>query len=219
MSILDFSAIERTHVETEPFYYMVSEGIMSPEVLQTVNRDYPAIDIPANFNPEDLSYGPAFARLLEEVDSPEFEALIERKFDIDLSDAEKSITVRKYSEMSDGNIHTDHWTKVMTVLIYFNEEWTQEGGKLRLLRNLDDIDDYLVEVTPVGGNLLAFRRSDNSFHGYKRFEGERRMVQVNWIRSGPVARSAQKLARFGTHAGKRLLRLAQPFKARDAKRP
>jgi Rps23 Pro-64 3,4-dihydroxylase Tpa1-like proline 4-hydroxylase len=128
---------------------------------------------------------------------------------VDLSDTEKTITVRRYSEMSDGNIHTDHWSKVITVLLYFNPEWHQEGGKLRLLRSKTDIDDFVAEVTPAGGTLLGFKRSDKSFHGYKRFEGERRMVQVNWVRSGPVARQAQRLARLGTHTGKRLLRMTQ----------
>ena len=175
----------------------------------SVCGDYPKIDKPANFKPEDLEYGPAFQQLLDEVESPEFESMIERKFGISLAGADKTVTVRKYSEMSDGNIHTDHWSKVITGLIYFNPEWTQEGGKLRFLRRKDDIESHAAEVTPVGGTMLAFRRSNKSFHGYKRFEGERRMVQVNWVNANRFAWYAQQLARFGTHTGKRLLRLAQ----------
>ena len=57
--------------------------------------------------------------------------------------------------------------------------------------------------------MIAFRRSNNSFHGYKRFKGERRMIQVNWVRSGRLAWYAQQLAPFGTHTGKRLLRAAR----------
>lgn len=134
---------------------------------------------------------------------------MERKFGVSLDNTTKTVTVRKYSEMSDGNIHTDHWSKVITVLLYFNEQWDQPGGKLRLLRSNTDIEDYAAEATPVGGTLLAFRRSHNSFHGYKRFEGERRMVQVNWVKSGRLAWYAQQLARLGTHTGKRLLRAAR----------
>lgn len=207
--LLNFQAVEDTPLQTEPFSFMVAEGVIPSGELERVNADYPYIDIPANFNPEDLEYGPAFARVLQDLDSPEFERLIARKFGVDLTRTVKTITVRKYSEMSDGNIHTDHWSKVITVLLYFNPEWHQEGGKLRLLRNKHDIENYAAEVTPLGGTLLAFKRSGNSYHGYKRFDGERRMVQVNWVRSGPVARQAQRLARMGTHTGKRILRLAQ----------
>ncbi|MGD8842131.1 MAG: 2OG-Fe(II) oxygenase [Gammaproteobacteria bacterium] len=209
MTLLNLSAFENAPLQHDPFDFLIAEGVMSPETLAKVNADYPAIDLPANFRPEDLKYGPAFEQLLEELDSPEFQAAVERKFDVSLASTEKTVTVRKYSEMSDGNIHTDHWSKIITVLVYFNPEWTQEGGKLRMLRSKTDIDDYAAEATPVGGTLLAFRRSNRSFHGYRRFEGERRMVQVNWIRSGRFAWYAQQLARLGTHTGKRLLRVAR----------
>jgi Rps23 Pro-64 3,4-dihydroxylase Tpa1-like proline 4-hydroxylase len=209
MALLNLAAFETTPLQRDPFHFLIAHGVIAPQTLAQLNQDYPAIDIPANFKPQDLQYGPAFQQLLDELDSPEFQAAIERKFGVSLANTEKTITVRKYSEMSDGNIHTDHWSKVITVLVYFNPEWTQEGGKLRLLRSKTDIEDFAAEATPIGGTLLAFRRSKNSFHGYKRFEGERRMVQVNWVRAGRIAWYAQQLARLGTHTGKRLLRLAQ----------
>lgn len=207
--LLNFEAVEKAPLTTNPFSFMVAKDVIPTDMLERVNEDYPQIDIPANFKPENLKYGPLFAQILEDLDSPEFERLIERKFDIDLSRTTKSITVRKLSEPSDGNIHTDHWSKIMTVLLYFNPEWHQEGGKLRMLRSKHDIEDYVAEVAPLGGTLLAFKRSNNSFHGYKRFDGERRMVQVNWVRSDPLALQAQRISRIGTHTGKKLLRMAK----------
>lgn len=207
--LLDFDAVEKAPLETDPFNFMVAKNVVPAEMLARVNEDYPEISIPANFKPENLSYGASFAQVLEELDSPEFEKIIERKFNVDLSRTTKSVTVRKLSEPSDGNIHTDHWSKVMTVLMYFNPEWHQEGGRLRFLRSKDDIEDYAAEVIPEAGTLLAFQRSNKSFHGYKEFDGERRMVQVNWVRSDPLALQAQRLSRLGTHTGKRLLRMAK----------
>ncbi len=209
MAILDLTNFENTPLEHDPFDFVVAQGVMSPDTIEALNRDYPSIDLPANYNPEDLDYGPSFQQLLDELNEAEFDSVIESKFGVDLEGTEKTITVRKYSEMSDGNIHTDHWSKIITVLIYFNPEWTQEGGKLRFLRSKDDIENYAAEITPVGGNMLAFRRCKNSFHGYKCFRGERRMVQVNWVKSSRFAWYAQQLARFGTHTGKRLLRMTQ----------
>ena len=209
MALLNLAAFDNTPLQHDPFDFLIAEGVMSDETLDEVNRDYPAIDIPANLKPEDLEYGPSFKQLLDEVDSEEFQAAVESKFGVDLANTTKTITVRRYSEKSDGNIHTDHPSKVMTVLIYFTKEWTQEGGRLRMLRSKTDIEDYVAEAAPVGGTLLAFRRSNKSYHGYKRFKGERRMLQVNWVKSSRLAWYAQQLSRFGTHTGKRLLRVAR----------
>jgi len=206
MAILDLDVIQSTPLERDPFDFVVARGVFAAPALETLNRDYPAIDRPANFKPDNLSYGPAFEQLLAELDGPDFEHLIENKFGVSLGKTYKTITVRKYSEMSDGNIHTDHWSKVVTLILYFNREWTEDAGKLRLMRSIDDIEDYAVEVAPEGGTLIAFRRTAHSYHGYRPFEGERRMLQMSWVKSSKVAVYAQRLARFSTHAVKRLSR-------------
>ena len=64
-----------------------------------------------------------------------------------------------------------------------NPEWEHSGGRLRLLRSADNLDDPILEVPPAAGTLLAFKRSDNSFHGHKPFSGERRVIQFNWVTS------------------------------------
>ena len=207
MSILDLAAIDKAPLHREPYEYLVVEDAIRPEVLAEVNADYPEIDKPANYAPEDLHYGPRFQQLLDELDSAEFQQHVADKFGVDLDGAIKTITVRKYSEPSDGNIHADHWSKIITLLVYFNPEWTQEGGRFRVLRSPDDIEDYAAEVPPRGGTLLAFHRCDHSWHGYKRFDGERRMVQMSWVRPSRFAWYAQQMARFGTHAMKRVSRL------------
>ncbi|MEE8342826.1 MAG: 2OG-Fe(II) oxygenase [Gammaproteobacteria bacterium] len=207
MTILNLDILENAHLERDPFHFVVAPGIVSAETLEALNRDYPEIDKPANYPPEELSYGPTFRQLLDELNSPKFRVAIEHKFGISLDGTLKTMTVRKYSELSDGNIHTDHRSKIITVLLYFNPEWTQDSGKLRFLRSKNDIESYVQEVTPLGGTLLAFRRSSNSFHGYKRYVGERRMVQLNWVKSGKFAWYSQRLARFSTQTGKRLSRL------------
>jgi len=62
-----------------------------------------------------------------------------------------------------------------------NSKWEQSGGRLRLLRSPQDIDDIVVEIPPTEGTLVAFRRSENSFHGHKPFIGARRVIQLNWV--------------------------------------
>jgi Rps23 Pro-64 3,4-dihydroxylase Tpa1-like proline 4-hydroxylase len=207
MTILDLDVVQSAPLERDPFEFVVARDVFAAPALQALNRDYPAISRPANFKPENLSYGAAFQQLLAELEGPEFQRVIEDKFAVNLEKTSKTITVRKYSELSDGNIHTDHWSKVITLILYFNQQWNEAGGKLRLTRSRNDIEDYAVEVAPLGGTLLAFRRTGHSYHGYKRFEGERRMLQMSWVKSNKVAVYAQRLARLSTHAVKRLSHL------------
>ena len=131
-------------------------------------------------------------------------AAIGAKFGIDLDGLDTSITVRRFAEASDGNIHTDSWTKAVTMLIYFNEEWTSETGALRMLRSATDIEDYAAEVPPLAGTMLAFKRDEKSFHGHKRFEGERRMLQMSWVRPSKTASLALRVKRLTTRAAKHL---------------
>ena len=198
MSILSLATIDEAPLERDPFDFLVVKGAIEAETLELLNNDYPAIDKPTNVDPKELEYGPSFKQLLEELDSQEFEDHVARKFGVDLKDAIKTTTVRKYSEPSDGHIHTDHWSKIITLLVYFNPEWHQDGGRFRVLRSPTDIEDYKAEVPPLGGTMLAFRRCNISYHGYKSFEGERRMIQMSWVKPNRLAWYAQQTARFFT---------------------
>ena len=95
--------------------------------------------------------------------------------------------------------------KIITVLVYFNADWSNEEGQLRMLRSDSDIEDYAAEVAPLGGTLLAFRRTDHSWHGHTQFVGERRMVQLNYLDQSALAVAAQRISRFGTHFMKNVL--------------
>ena len=209
MPYLDLAAIEATPLTPDPFDYLVVPDCVSVAGLNAANRDYPDIDTPGNKDLDELHYGPGFQDLIDELNSPALRQVISNKFNVDLEDAYTTITVRKFCEPSDGNIHTDHWSKVITVLVYFNTDWDNSAGQLRLLRSPDDIEDYAAEVPPAGGTLLAFRRTDVSWHGHKRFVGERRMLQLNFVKTGRTARYTQQLARFSTRMMKRVARLVQ----------
>ncbi len=203
--MINLSALHEAPLQTDPFDFLVVPGFIGPEALARINVDYPAIDTAANHVLENLNYGPAFEALMAELAEGEFLAELSGKFDMDLTEMPTTITVRKFCERTDGNIHTDHKSKVITVLIYFNEEWNHEDGQLRMLRSPSDIEDYAAQVPPLGGTLLAFRRTDHSWHGHTRFVGERRMVQINYLDQSPLAVAAQRISRFGTHFMKNVL--------------
>jgi len=108
------------------------------------------------------------------------------KLGIDLKRRPTTITVRGRAREKDGQIHLDSRSKLVTVLIYMNGKWEADGGRLRLLNSGENLDDVIMEVPPAEGTLLAFLNTPNAWHGHKSFEGERRVIQLNWVRDNLV---------------------------------
>jgi SM-20-related protein len=205
MSLINLDALRTAQLQTDPFDYLVVPGFIGADALSRVNGDYPAIDTAANHTLENLNYGSIFESLMAELHGPSFATVLGEKFALDLASLPTTVTVRKFCERTDGNIHTDHKSKVITVLVYFNEHWDHEDGQIRLLRSKDDIENYAAQIAPLGGTLLAFRRTDHSWHGHTRFVGERRMVQINYLDQSLLAVATQRISRFGTHFMKNVL--------------
>ena len=205
MSLINLEALRAAQLHTDPFDHLVVPDCLATNALAQINRDYPAIDSAANHTLENLTYGAAFERLMEELRSTAVATVLGEQFDMELASLPTTVTVRKFCERTDGNIHTDHKSKVITVLVYFNEQWEHKEGQIRLLRSKGDIDNYAAQVAPLGGTLLAFRRTDHSWHGHTRFVGERRMVQINYLDQSPLSVAAQRISRFGTRFMKNVL--------------
>jgi hypothetical protein len=188
MHALDLAAFRAAPLNQEPFEYLVLPEFVKAAARGTINTDFPRIDQPGSFPLSELNYGPAFAALMEELNTDAVREAFEEKFRIRLKGRPTMITVRGRCCQKDGQIHTDTVSKIITVLIYMNPTWEPSGGQLRLLRSADDLEDVITEVPPLEGTLLAFRRSDNSFHGHKPFVGERRVIQFNWVTTPGVVR-------------------------------
>jgi SM-20-related protein len=188
MSSIDLAALRAATVQHEPFAYLIVPGFVKPRARPAIHDTFPPMTLPGSFPLSELSYGDAFGDLIDELQGPEMRSLMEEKFDLDLKNRPTMVTVRGWCQQSDGKIHTDAVSKIITVLIYFNSRWEQPGGRLRLLRSATDLDDVIVEVPPEEGTLLAFRRTDNSWHGHKPFVGQRRVIQLNWVKSDWVVR-------------------------------
>ncbi len=192
MRILDVYKIREGLLSCDPCEYMVVPYFIRPEMLAAINRDFPDIGEPGNFAPEMLKYGPIFAEMLDELRSGVLKRVIAEKFAVNLDSFPLQLTVRKYCEDSDGNVHNDSKLKVITALIYFDPIWTAEGGRLRLVRDAKNIEDFGAEVEPAGGTLLVFKRSERSYHGFKPYAGERRSLQMYYVRPKRAAPTGNK---------------------------
>ncbi|NDA48240.1 MAG: 2OG-Fe(II) oxygenase, partial [Alphaproteobacteria bacterium] len=169
-----------------------------PEAFSQVSQDFPAVPGPGSHPPAELTIKGHFAGLMDELNGESFRHGIEAKFGVDLTGRPTMYTVRGFVRSRDGDVHTDSKTKIITVLLYMNEGWEADGGRLRILRSHDSLNDPVAEVSPNGGTLLAFLRSDHSWHGHLPHEGPRRAIQLNWVTSQDVVDREQGRHRLST---------------------
>jgi len=205
--MLRLDTLRATPVQHDPFDYVVVKDFVEPEKLRQAVADYPQVPGPGSHPPASLKIEGVFKELIDEMLDTPFRKAVEEKFDIDLTDRPTMYTVRGFCRARDGKIHTDSKTKIITVLLYMNDaSWESSTGRLRILRNGSDLENYAAEIEPAGGTLVVFRRADNSWHGHHPFEGQRRAIQLNWVTDQSVVDREQ-----GRHAfSSKIKRLIQP---------
>ncbi|MGB0577595.1 MAG: 2OG-Fe(II) oxygenase [Alphaproteobacteria bacterium] len=196
MSAIDLDSFDATPLEKDPYEFLIVPAFIKPEAIPEIDQAYPRIAKAGSFPLEELEFGKAFAAFLSELEGPEMRRAFEKKFGMNLEGRPTMITARGHCQAKDGKIHNDSETKLITVLIYMNTEWAQDGGRLRVLRSSKSLDDYAAEVPPEAGTLLAFKRDDRSFHGHETCVGERRVIQLNWVMDEAVVRREKRRHRF-----------------------
>ncbi|WP_270387146.1 2OG-Fe(II) oxygenase [Acinetobacter guillouiae] len=182
-SILKLDALKNAEVASTPYPYFVVENALADSEVQAVIQDFPKIEQGGSFNIEDVEIKPNFDRFLKSLDTPEFRQILIDKFDVNVMEHPMMITLRGYSRQKDGRIHSDSKSKLLTVLIYLNESWDAPNGRLRILNDDKDINNYVTEINAGPGSLVAFKVTDNGWHGYIPYEGQRQSIQINFLTS------------------------------------
>ena len=187
-ALLDPQRLDRedTLVRAQPFAFLIAHQQLPDGAREELARDFPRYPSAGFFPHETADCGPSINRLIEQLTAPAFATAIGARLGLpDLAAHPQLVTICRALNKRHGTIHTDSRSKIVTALVYLNETWPDiSEGCLRFLRRIDDIDDMVVpEVRPMYGNLVAFRRADNSFHGHLPHEGERRVIQVAWLTS------------------------------------
>lgn len=186
--VIDAAAFAGTRPTRTPFPHLVLPGFVLPEACAAARVAFPDSGHGGIAPAAAHDKADGLGRLLAALRDPRTTALFAEKFGEALDPGALMIHLRSRCTAQDGRIHTDSARKRVTALIYLNESWPHAGGRLRLLRGPDDMEDMLAEVPPLDGTLIAFRRSDVSWHGHHPFEGVRRAVMFNWMESAADAR-------------------------------
>ena len=179
--MIDLEAIWQSGVNETPFKFFVAKNILKSKDLARLKEDFPNIEQPGSFPLQELDYGPSFARLIAQVRSRDFTYVMGKKFRTNLTMKPLFVSVRGHSCLSDGKIHTDSKSRIVSSVIYLNDDWEEEAGRLRMLRNASSYSRAYAEVPPTGGALVALKRSNRSWHGHLPYEGPRRCIMLNWM--------------------------------------
>ncbi len=196
---LDLDTFEHTPLVREPFDHLILPGFVPHDTAMAAAAAFPGPDLPGVLPAPANPAHDAFGDLLRSIRDPRTTAAFGDKFGLKLDPATLMVTLRARTRPVDGQIHTDSTTKVVTALIYLNTDWSNEGGRLRLLRGPNNLDDMVGEAPPVAGTLIVFRRTDKSWHGHKPYDGPRRAIMFNWMIDAAAAR--RELRRHQVSAG------------------
>jgi len=184
MQLINSDKLSKAIVNKEFFPFFHIQNVFLDKVnSELIIKDFPNITDGGSFHIDSIKSGESIQALIDELESKEFKKILEEKFNVNLDKAKVVTTLRGYSRKKDGKIHTDSKTKILTVLLYLNQNWPDNNGNLRLLKRNKDLEDYIKEIPCTFGSLVAFKVTDKCWHGFKPYEGKRLSVQLNYIYS------------------------------------
>ena len=180
---LNLKQIQETEVQDDYFpFFTVANSFLEDIDSSALVEDFPDISEGGSF-PVDVNTGQKIKDLIKELEGPEFRKLLEEKFKVELKNKSAVTTLRGYSRLKDGKIHTDSSTKIVTVLLYLNLNWKENEGRLRLLKDSKDLNNYIEEVPCTFGSMVGFKVTENCWHGFQPYKGKRLSLQLNYISS------------------------------------
>lgn len=181
MHYINHAALTQAVVKNDPYPYVVIPHFLKSEGMADLVKNFPNIANRGSIPADSIVDNPIFQQFIAEMEGPALRLWVAEKFSIDLTDKPTMLTLRGQTTERDGFIHTDSKSKLMTVLLYMNETWDAEGGRLRLLKNKHSLEDYVEEISPLAGTCVIFRVTPNCWHGHKAFIGRRLSLQLNYL--------------------------------------
>lgn len=202
MPLLNLPALQNASLHLQPYPYTVIEHFVDPAYQAELESTFPMIQQDGSFPISAFQLTGAMQELIRELQSPTLQQAIASKLNMDLTSKPHTITLRGFcTKGRDGKIHTDSKDKLVTVLVYLGGDWQegQDAGCLRLLNNHHDLNDYAAQIPPRFGTCVLFKVTDNGWHGFHAFQGQRRAIQLNYVVSARAATKniwRHKLAAF-----------------------
>lgn len=190
MSVLDHAALAGAALHADPYAFaVVPESIADRDTAALLRKEFVRANFVRNeraqagaskkylmYNYEVVTenvvdesqfdgLAPVWQELVREILSTRYRDTVQQLAGIPLDDAGVTVRIDRYLPGCWIEPHVDRADKVVTHLLYFNEEWRPEwGGEFRVL-NGPDMDDCRERVLPLLGTSVVMVRSDRSWHG------------------------------------------------------
>ena len=168
--MIDFNKLQSAEVDKTYYpFFSLDNCLLDNSSCFALPKDFPDIKSGGSIPPSSINLEESIKKLISDLESEEMKAILEEKLNVDLSNSEIVTTLRGFSRKKDGKIHTDSKSKIITLLLYLNESWEYETGKLRMLKNEENLDDFIKEIPATLGSIVAFKVTENCFHGFLPF--------------------------------------------------
>jgi Rps23 Pro-64 3,4-dihydroxylase Tpa1-like proline 4-hydroxylase len=103
-------------------------------------------------------------QLIEELWSDSYRAALSEMSGLELNNCGMDIGFRRYSSGHWHCPHTDEPNKILTHLLFFNQQWALGwGGCLRILNNSQP-ESLFQDILPISDYSVVIVRSENSWH-------------------------------------------------------
>lgn len=181
--IIDLDVIRNAETHRDPYLFFQGSNFIARDAIPAIQASYPDLHKAGWYPAHDMKFEGAFGKFMAELQGEEMREALAEKLGEDLKDTARFITIRKFSAAHEGGIHVDGKAKVGNFLVYLNDAWDGgHDGCLRVLYGKDSFEKYAAEVPPTTGTIFGFRPDEKSWHGHLPFVGERRAIQISWLR-------------------------------------
>ena len=145
--MIDFNKLQSAEVDNTYYpFFSLDNCLLDNQSCAALAKDFPDIKSGGSIPPSSINLEESIKKLISDLESEEMKAILEEKLNVDLSNSEIVTTLRGFSRKKDGKIHTDSKSKIITLLLYLNESWEYETGKLRMLKNEENLEDFIKEI-------------------------------------------------------------------------
>lgn len=211
--MIDLQKINRGTLQREPYSWAMIGELFSPPDAAALAASFPRdhFKLVSGYGGEkDYEYearalivmgettvshrqhlSPQWQQLADDLMSPAYRDAVASLSGRDLSSALLEVNVFHYGPGASLGAHPDLPDKLVTHVLYFNEQWNvDDGGCLTILRSNDPASVAAV-IPPIAGNSALLVRSDDSWHAVspvvRGCRLSRRSMTATFYRPGSVS--------------------------------
>ena len=121
-ALIDLDSIKSAPVEDTFFpFFSVPNCISDTE--KSLAKEFPNLEKGGSYPSDMPGLSDKIKKLISEIESDAMKEILSEKFQVDLSNTEVITTLRGYSRMKDGKIHTDSKNKFLHLILILNKKW------------------------------------------------------------------------------------------------